>query len=471
MRQLSRRDVNHRARRVPGPKITRPKVPERWSRIVVIIALVGTYTNFAAGAGTLIFGILTFLAGGLLMVVHLKQARRHANLLVMLVAICGIIDVGSTAFPEMWFELALSTALLIACIIAGLGLFFELRTWPRAMLCRWCAIASVVVLGLGILEYLAPFRELSDAARQFLYSDDQQFLYAGDERDVTLHGVVRPKVFTQEPSHPAKFVAVVVTGWFLLSHRKNKATIALVGCILGYMILRSPSIMIGPAMILYFSFFGQSRVTGERSVGKLSALVFALVAMVTFTDWIGIVPGTRAQAIASNADGSMVMRLLAPIAIAQGAIAANPLFGLGIGGKEAAVDMVFSIYAGFSQLDADWQFQQNDVFGWGSGLFQFVSFCGILGSALFIAWLIRLCKRVLSPDWTSVLVIIVLTMAVDGGFNMMRPWAYAFFLVATLHVAYRDRILRGASTATFPASRMTSFDPRIEGHQPQTRNF
>jgi len=419
-----------------------PKRPEFWNRALVGLALVGTYTNFALNVGTLVYGFVTFTVGVLLLVIHRRAFVRRWDLVVSLLLVCGLIDVGGTGFPEIWIELVTSTLLLLACVVAGIGVFLELRTWPRLALSRLCTTATVLVLAFGILEHFQPFRDFSDVVRQLLYSHDSQFLYVGDDRDVALHGAIRPKVFTQEPSHPAKFVAVATTIWFLLSKRKDRTVIALLGCAAGYLILRSPSIFVGPILIAYFSFFGTSRITGRFAGVKVTALLVTLLAMATLPEWVGLLPGARAEAIANSKDGSMIMRLSAPLAISYEAIAHNPLFGLGIGGKEVATDMVFSIYARYTEVNLDYQFQQNEVYGWGNGLFQFVAYCGVFGSALFLGWYVRFCKRLLTPDWPSLLIVFFLLLAVDGGFNMLRPWSYFFFVAAALHIEYRDNSLR-----------------------------
>src|SRR5690606_6753762 len=127
-------------------------------------------------------------------------------------ALCLFVDLGGSAFPSAWLSLLQSTLLLIGCVFAGFGVLFELRTWPSALLRRWFLVGAVIVTILGALEYISMFRAVSDTVRQVLYDNDNQFLYEGDERDLALHGAVRPKVFTQEPSHPAKFVGIALAG-------------------------------------------------------------------------------------------------------------------------------------------------------------------------------------------------------------------------------------------------------------------
>lgn len=441
MRSILARRRSSKASTFHRTRIVLARNPDSWRRALVFVALLGAYTNFALRVGVLVFGVFAFLAGGTLALLHLRALHRHGSILVWLVALCLVVDVGGSAFPSAWLSLLQSTLLLIGCIFAGLGVLLELRTWPRFLMRRWLLGGALVVIVLGALEHVPTFRTVSDTVRQILYDNDNQFLYAGDERDLAFHGAIRPKVFTQEPSHPAKFVGVSLAGWHLLSRHRNRTALALAGCALGYVTIRAPSIVVGPAFIAYFAILGGPQ-RKPLAVGlKLTALAFAFIAMLTFVDWVGFLPGARAQAIANNEDGSIIMRLTGPIAAARAVLEGNPLFGLGIGGKEAAVDTLYSIYSQYDFMQADYHFAQNEEFGWGSGFFQFIAFFGIAGTVLFVFWFRAMCEKFIAPDWPSCLIILVLLMAVDGGFNMVRPWIYFFVLAAVLHVVYRGKIL------------------------------
>jgi hypothetical protein len=421
------------------PEFFRGTRPTTWWTIVVLAILAGTYTNLALNVGTLLYGFIPLVGGAFLFVKHIRSNAPMVRLLGYLLALCIVIDLGSVSFPLDWVELVQSTVLLMASLVAGLGLFAELRTWSGRALESVLALTVLIVLTLACLEAFTPFSQVSNAAREILYAADGQFLYSSDERDMFLHGTVRPKVFTQEPSHPAKYLAVAIAAWFLVSKRRHRLLVSTALFALGAYVLRSPSLVAGPILVIYFTAFGADGESNHRrAASRLCAIALCAIAFFTLPTWVGLFPGERSMEIAQDLDASTIIRLLGPLEIASEIVKEQPLFGVGIGGKEYAWETMLSVYAMYPVMKLERFYLMADA-GWGNAFFQFVAYCGIAGGAAFLWWIVAMSKRLVVKDWASILFIFFVVFNVDGAFNIVRPWAYFFVLASAYHVAVRDR--------------------------------
>jgi len=395
----------------------------------------------AINVGVLIYGLIPLVVGALLFLLRLPDAGPVGRLLVSLLLVVGVVNFGSASFPADVVGLLESTALLCASIVAGLGVFLELRTWPRRTLDVLLLSCVSIVLVLGALEAFTAFDRVSISVRETLYSADGQFLYSSDDRDMFFYGVVRPKIFTQEPSHPAKFLAFGITAWFLISQRARTLGTALFLFGVALYVLRSPTLFVGPVLAIFLGVLGgDSRGSDMRLGLRLAALVLCVVATVTLPSWIGIVPTPRAQDIASGADTSTVIRLVGPIEIAGEILREQPLFGAGIGGKEYAWDALASVYANYPGITSQ-RFLLVPDSGWGNAFFQFVAYCGVIGSLVFLWWVAQLSKQLIGADWVSMLFAFFLIFNMDGAFNTARPWVYFFLIASAYHLGIRDRVL------------------------------
>jgi hypothetical protein len=422
------------------PEFFRGTRPTTWWTIVVLAILAGTYTNLALNVGTLLYGFIPLVGGAFLFIKHIRSNGPMVRLLGSLLALCIVIDLGSVSFPLDWIELFQSTVLLMASLVAGLGLFAELRTWSRRAFESVLAVTVVIVLVLACLEAFTPFAQISNAAREILYAADGQFLYSSDERDMFLHGTVRPKVFTQEPSHPAKYLAVAIAAWFLVSKRRHRVLTATALFSLAAYVLRSPSLVAGPILVLYFAAFGaDGESDARRAASRLCAVALCAIAFFTLPSWVSLFPGERSMEIAQDLDASTIIRLLGPLEIASDIVKEQPLFGVGIGGKEYAWETMLSVYAMYPVMKLERFYLMADA-GWGNAFFQFVAYCGLVGGAAFLWWIGTMCKKLIVKDWASMLFVFFVVFNVDGAFNIVRPWAYFFVLASAYHIAVRDRM-------------------------------
>jgi hypothetical protein len=416
-------------------------MPGFLQRLIVVVILLGTYTNFAVNIGVLLYGFFPLVAGGLLFVRYAPASRPILQVFAALFCVCVVVDLGSASFPSDVTNLVQSTALLLAGVATGLGLFAELRRWPRRTLGDILLAGCVTVVVLGYCERFAPVAEFSDSVREVLYSADGQFLYSSDERDMFFYGTVRPKIFTQEPSHPAKFIAFAGAAWFLLTTRRHRLTVAAILFALATYVLRSPSLFAGPALVLYSWAFGvNGRFQRAPITARLCVVAAAVVAVVMLPEWISIVPTPRSADIAQGADVSSIVRLVGAREVAVELVRESPFFGVGIGGKDYAWDTVLSVYASFPGVDLEQFYLSPDV-GWGNAFFQCVAYCGLLGTAAFLWWITFLSKKLVTFDWPAMLMTFFVSFNLDGAVNLVRPWVYFFLVAVAYHMSMRDAVL------------------------------
>lgn len=438
------------------PEVHTPHVPGFLPRLIIVVILIGTYTNFAVNIGVLLYGFLPLVAGSLLFLRHAPTSRTILQVFAVLVGLCMVIDLGSASFPADVTNLVQSTALLLAGAAAGLGFFAELRCWPRRTLGDILLIACVIVVVMGYLERFAPVAEFSDSVREMLYSADGQFLYSSDERDMFFYGTVRPKIFTQEPSHPAKFIAFAGAAWFLLTTRRHRLAVATLLFALASYVLRSPSLFAGPTLVLYLWAFGvDGRFRTASTTVRLCVVAAAVAAVVTLPEWISVMPTRRSADIAQGADVSSIIRLVGAREVAMELLRESPLFGVGIGGKDYAWDTVLSVYASFPGVDLEQFYLSPDV-GWGNAFFQCVAYCGALGTAAFLWWIAFLSRRLVSFDWPAMLMAFFVSFNLDGAVNLVRPWIYFFLVAVAYHISMRDVALGIAPARAFIRSSASS---------------
>jgi hypothetical protein len=86
---------------------------------------------------------------------------------------------------------------------------------------------------------------LSDAFRHSVF--DPRGIYDAERRDLAFAGMVRPKLFTEEPSFLALSFVLAAYMWFMISERRARVfgLFALLGA--GLFLIRSPVVILGVA--------------------------------------------------------------------------------------------------------------------------------------------------------------------------------------------------------------------------------
>ena len=252
-------------------------------------------------------------------------------------------------------------------------------------------------------------------------------MYHSSDRDLMLHGIIRPTVLTQEPSHLGKFFGLLLLCYYLSSESKNSFLIFFILTIICLHVSRSPSILFSVPLVIFHSLFiGRNR---RFRYGGVFAIVGVMFLYSTITIWIAYIPFERAQAISAGLDASAILRITGPLLISTDIAINNPVFGAGIGGTSHFHGLLVDIYSQFSVIKIE-RFNLDESAGWGSAFFQGLAFNGLIGSmvVLFIMRRIFYCLGVHNLKFPFL--VFFLVFSIDSAFVSPRVWAYFFIIIA-----------------------------------------
>lgn len=364
--------------------------------------LAAIYTNLAVAFG----GFLIPGALGLLGAVLLLRDIKNIQPLVWLVLFLSASLLAGGSGAEMlnyrlpsWVQLvaALGCAHVLLCAI-------DYQVAIRKTLFAWMLFITV---GVAAEALLPGVRDLSDAFRSWAYGG--RFIYADDLRDLAEYGRVRPKLLTQEPSHISKAFVVFGTGWYLLA-RGNRFW-WLLGCVsVTTFFLRSPFVL----AVLPLAWFLDRRASGKPLPVVGSAVTVAGAGLVAAWFFAG-----RVEAIQSGRDLSFFSRYQGPFEVASGALERHPLFGVGIGAKEALWDSMQASYGPFfsaAHLRKVYLDYFNNAFA------NSLMFFGIAGAIIFYILIAQWAKSFGIPTFAALLVVL-LFFQMDGALEGIRMWS------------------------------------------------
>ena len=167
------------------------------------------------------------------------------------VTFIGIIF--SDQMSEYFYERIKGFLQLFYSIIISLIFYLNIRKWEPRTIC-YLFLAFVILILFGtFLELFTDFKDVSDDFRENVFKGN---LYDADLRDIYFYGMIRPKLFTEEPSHVAKFYILCLFVWFSLSEAKYRYILMFIFTMLGIVMIRSHLILIIiPISIIVEAFF------------------------------------------------------------------------------------------------------------------------------------------------------------------------------------------------------------------------
>ena len=409
-------------------------VAERLSWIrtgLVVLFLVGIYTNVTPVIGGIpVPVLLSVVTGLLLLAVHITEIDLKTLALLGLLYLVGLAStIFSPGVATFLGEKLKSEILLILSSLCGLGFYLELRTWSARSLGGLFAGAVAIILAGLVLEILGPLKPVSDAFRVRVMPE--VFLYTSDARDIALHGSIRPKLFTSEPSHVAKFLNVVVVAWMLASGKGRSLAFGFLALFAAALLTRSPTILIGmiAAQVVVISWTLRKLVArpglnaSSIAMGFLAVMASALVFFILAALGAALF-STRMEAVLSGGDASALVRLLTPVVIASEVLYAHPLFGMGIGGKEPLVPILLQAYS--EHISTRWLLTQPleaQLSALSGNFFLHWIYLGILGgvsSAVILFAIVRQWSR--GTMAVGCFVILLILSFAHGDFFAPRYW-------------------------------------------------
>jgi len=308
----------------------------------------------------------------------------------------------------------------------GLLFFIHMRRWNNSAIARLFMGFLILIAAGATLEVFTKFKYLSDEFRHMVF---RWGFYEADLRDLYTYGQIRPKLFTSEPSHVAKFYILSLFVWFALSESKKRYSGYLFFISVGLILIRSPIIILSIPLALTVEIFFRNRSGLNNILNKYSPLnrgnilILTIISILFLSIGLNTILSGRIQKMIIGPDESFALRIVGPALIAIDTIKEYPLWGTGITGKEAASEIIFDAYwrIGYRITrvhDANVNF-----------LSLFISYYGLLGGLLFIAGFIFLVRRLEIKGGIFITLTILLFSQTMGAFVGLRTWGYIFIIL------------------------------------------
>ena len=163
--------------------------------------LAGIYTNFAVKVGGFWVPGVLVIAGAIFMVRHTRNLFWLGWLMFFLTV--SLVAGGSGA--EM-FGYRLTSWLQIIVALGCAHIMLCALDYPETVRKTLFLWMMFIIVGVILETTFSPIRDFSDAFRHLAF--DGRFIYDDEVRDLQDYGFVRPKLFTQEPSHISKAFVV-----------------------------------------------------------------------------------------------------------------------------------------------------------------------------------------------------------------------------------------------------------------------
>ncbi len=406
--------------------------------VLVALYLVGIYTHVtvfvapsvpwpAAAAGA---------AGALLLLKNISAVRpKHVTPMFFLLCVGFASTLFAPEFSSLLAERIKSLLLLTYSITTCYGFYLEIVQWRRDQVARLFLIASVLVIVGCALEAFTTFGDISDSFRLAVFPEE--YLYIENVRDRVLFGMVRPKLFTAEPSFVAIFLVLVITVWLVLSTSPSRFFWYFVMLGLGLFLIRSPVMLLGAVTggAAGFSFAARASPTerGKR-VNKIILISLALMVSAAFL-YVALITimSERLDVILAGHDDSFTVRITAPFQIAWETIARYPFFGAGIGGREAILDIVLQTYlpviAGIDHMYDRLAVGITSVF-WLHWIF-----FGLIGGVAALMAIVKLMRSLGAGSLFFPAIVVLGFSHTMGAYVGPRFWTVFFVVLAATHLA------------------------------------
>lgn len=332
--------------------------PDILDSALIAIFLVSIYLSMeiSLGMGPPVPALPAAAASGVLLLRHMDWIEERHLTALLLVLLCYLLSL--LCAPDYTFltERLKGFVQISYSLIIGYGFFIVAIRYDRPQLARiFLALCAIILIGAALENYTG-LKAVSDTVRERVYSFG---VYASDERDEYLYGMVRPKLFTSEPSYVTFGFSLFLFGWHGLSLSRYKIVISLGMLAVAYFLMRGPTLLLViPLIALYEVLIAAREHRGGRVVHnpmRLAVMTFVSMALIVAGGAVGAtLYAERLQAVLGGADQSFFYREIGPAITAFDTIARYPLTGIGITGEELIGNRIVSIYMSSPSFSPDW---------------------------------------------------------------------------------------------------------------------
>jgi hypothetical protein len=404
--------------------------------MLVIFSLAGIYTY----AGIYIDGqmVVPVMVGGiggmaLLLLNSSRIRKRHVRYMGVLLLLSTLSIILTTGGGFFWDKFR-GLALLIYSILISYGVYLGVSRMNRFDLERVLYIAIVMILVGCFFETYLGLRLISDSFREAVH---QTYLYQANDRDISMFGAIRPKLFTAEPSYVATFFVTAITAWLVVAASEKKYVFYVVAVSLALLLTGSPMVLLAVinGTVIYI-FQRKKRSTILLPLRYVLASIFTFILLMIM---LTTVLATRIEAITSGRDDSFNLRVIAPVYMTLSVLREKPLFGSGLSGSEAVQSNIVegAIAVNLFRVDASKIDRVQNTF-WLVWLF-----FGLLGGpAVFYLMYKFINSFEVGNSYRCAILLLILSQAGLGAPHAPRYWFFMMILLAALEVAQCEIAMR-----------------------------
>lgn len=398
---------------------------------LLCLMLVGLYTSVAVTLpnGIVVRGIGVFLPAALLAASHWRNLIRSPNqMLLMAWAVGGVATLAAVAQTADWDELSKSLLQMGASIFVFAVIFSLVERMNRLWIARISGVLCILLLVGGFAEQFLGLARVSDVLRSVLYKN--VWVYESVDRDMGLFGRRRPCLFTQEPSHVARFYALFLFA-FCMSIERHKMLLLTSGVGIGTFAFLSPSVSLAAGLMISAALCKElfmKRDLAKSAVSRPIRMILVLLGVLLVGG--SIVAGglwvfrDRVEAVLQGTEGSTAARLQAPALLVEYVARERPLLGFGIGAKEDVHDVYADILARLTRGNVDYIAANLDAY-WSNAYAESWVFMGIFGGVAFW-WLVSMRFRAYRNGAAAFFALAsVVIFNADSAFVGFRVWTYA----------------------------------------------
>lgn len=394
--------------------------------------LIGVYTyiGISSNGAVIVPAVIAAIFGFLLL--HLN--KKHVNILTVrflayLVGVALLSIVFTSNIHDLWGK-GRGLLFFVYSLLISYGFYLGLSRLSKRSAER-LFFATIIILIIGCFaENFLGLRTVSDAFRNLVYSSG---VYSGDDRDIGLVGMIRPKLFTSEPSYVATFFSFSASVWFLLTESKMKFIKFLGLLFLGILLIGSPMILL--AVVNGLIIYMHERNRGPWLLTPVKYSVMVLVSIATVMAMLSTSLQARFDEITSGNDDSFTLRVVTPIFVTFEVLGENPVWGSGLSSSEVIQKQIVvgAIKSGLVSLQPDNIDRIQNTF-WAIWIY-----LGLLGGALYFWTFFKFLRSFQIASLTlSGALLLVLTQAGLGDFYAPRFWIYTMLLIAALEIVERE---------------------------------
>ena len=356
------------------------------------------------------------------------------NEIVLLSLIILITFIGLFISPQpvkYFMERVKGFVHLVYSIVFSYFVFlFFLRYTPNKVAKIFGIVSLLIIIGCILENYFPPFRALSNNFRHLFFRKN---VYEADLRDLILFGSVRPRLFTTEPSHVAKFFILSLFIWFTLTTNRKKYFLFALASMAGLFLIKSPVVvlifpLVFVAELFLFrdlkflnelkSFYKTGRI--KKIYFRILFILLLLVLLLTLAAFT--VLSKRVEQIIQGEDLSFLMRIFAPPWISYEVLKQYPVFGIGITAKELLISIITNVFKNFG-------FIVYDINAITNVLWLFVIYYGLGGSLLILFIGKKFLSRVGIYSNIFIISSLLIFSQTMGGYVSIRWWFVVFMFI------------------------------------------